>query len=268
MRSLPGTTGWQQSFHTIWIWICGSRVHKNKNCRKWQILIGIIQTFSENFIQINQVWPQLQPKTWSEAILKMYKSVHHFIIDSLQKWILKAVIDCLEIHSGLKGKIVTNWMSSLSMAASKMYFWRLSMIKWFALLYFSKTALDHVLGCSWGHTWLIWMKFSENVGMIPIKICNFLQFLFSWTNEPQIQIQIVWKLCCHPVYFFSSLNGYHLFSPRNYTSQKMIGDWRIVVSCSFMQIHSFIGSCGFQWCGFHLCVFSKNVIFTTVRAPL
>ena len=37
------------------------------------------------------------------------------------------------------------------------------------------------------------------------------------------------------LYFFLSLNGYYLFSPRNYTSQKMIGDWKIVVSCSFMQ---------------------------------
>ena len=90
-------TGWQQSFHTILMWICGSLVHVNKNCRKLQILIGIIPTFSENFIQINQVWPQLQPKTWSEAILKMYKSLHHFIIDSLQKCILEACINRLDI---------------------------------------------------------------------------------------------------------------------------------------------------------------------------
>ena len=122
------------SFHTIWMWICGSLVHVNKNCRKLQILIGIIPIFSENFIQNKQVWPQLQPKTWSEAILRIYKSAHHFIIDSLQKCILEAVIDCLEIQSWLKGEIVPNGMSSLSMAASKMHFWRLSMIKWCALL--------------------------------------------------------------------------------------------------------------------------------------
>ena len=60
-------------------------------------------------------------------------------------------------------------------------------------------ALDHVLGCSWGHTCLFWMKFSENVVIIPIGICNFLQFLFTCANEPQTHIQIVWKLCCHPV---------------------------------------------------------------------
>ena len=166
--------------------ICGLLVQISKNCSKLQILICIMSTFSENYIQSNKVWPQLQPKTWSEAILKKYKSCTILSIDSLQKCILEVVIDCLKIQSWLKGEIVPNGMSSLSMAASKMYFWRLSMIKWFALLYFSKTALDHVLGCSWGHTWLIWMKFSENVGMIPIKICNFLQFLFSWTNEPQI----------------------------------------------------------------------------------
>ena len=37
------------------------------------------------------------------------------------------------------------------------------MIKWCALLYILRMASDHVLGCSWGHNWLIWMKFSENV---------------------------------------------------------------------------------------------------------
>ena len=162
------STGWLQSFHTIWMWICGSLVHVSKNCRKLQILIGIIPKFSENFIKINQMWPQLQPKTWSEAIFKLYKSTHHFIIDSLQKCILEAVIDCLEIQSWLKGENVPNWMSSLSMVASKMHFWRMSMIKWCVLLYILKMASDHVLGCSWGQTWSIWMKFSENVGMIPI----------------------------------------------------------------------------------------------------
>ena len=92
------------------------------------------------------------------------------------------VIDCLEIQSWLKGKIVPNWMSRLSMAASKMHFWRLSMIKWCKLLYILRMASDHVLGCSWGHTLSIWMKFSENVGMIPIKICYSMQFLFTSTN--------------------------------------------------------------------------------------
>ena len=143
-------------------------------------------TFSENFIQINQLWPQLQPKTWSEAILRICKSLHHFIIDSLQKCILEAVINCLEIQSWLKGEIVPNWMSSLSITASKMHFWRLSMPltmgKMVQLLYFLRMASDHVLGCSWGYTWLIQKKFSENVDMIPIKICNLLQFLFTWTN--------------------------------------------------------------------------------------
>ena len=157
-------------------------VHVSKNCSKLQILIGIMATFSENFIQINQLWPQLQPKTWSEAILRMYKSLLHFIIDSLQQCTLEAVIYCLEIQSWLKGKIVPNWMSRLSMAASKMHFWRLSMIKWCKLLYILRMASDHVLGCSWGHTLSIWMKFSENVGMIPIEILYLMQFLFTWTN--------------------------------------------------------------------------------------
>ena len=44
-----------------------------------------------------------------------------------------------------------------------MHFWRLSMIKWSKLLYILRMASDHILDCSWGHNWLIWMKFSENV---------------------------------------------------------------------------------------------------------
>ena len=57
-------------------------------------------TFSENFIQIDKVWPQLQPKTWSEANLRIYKNLDHFIIDSLQKCILEAAIDRLDIQVG------------------------------------------------------------------------------------------------------------------------------------------------------------------------
>ena len=136
-------------------------VHISKNCSKLQILIGIMSTFSENYIQIDKVWPQLQPKTWSEAILKKYKSCTILSIDSLQKCILEAVIDCLEIQSWLKGEIVPNWMSCLSITASKMHFWRLSMPltmgKMVQLLYFLRMASDHVLGCSWGHTLSIWM---------------------------------------------------------------------------------------------------------------
>ena len=61
--------------------------------------IGIIPIFSENFIQINFVWPQLKPETWSKAILRIYTGMDHLIIDSLQKWILEAAIDRLEIQS-------------------------------------------------------------------------------------------------------------------------------------------------------------------------
>ena len=93
-------------------------------------------------------------------------------------------------------------------------------------------ASNHVLGCSWGHTCLFWMKFSENVGMIPIKICNFLQFLFTWTNEPRILIQIVWKLCCHPVYLDSKL----LMHPNTYTNPIFIFCllWVNEIICKFL----------------------------------
>ena len=158
----------------------------NKNCIIYQILLGIIPTFSENFIQIDKVWPRLQPKTRSEAILKIYTSLDHFIIDILQKCILEAAIDCQEIQCWLKGEIVPKWMSSLSIAASKIHFLRLSMLKWSKLVYILRMASDHVLGCSRGHTLSIWMKFSENVGMIPIKIWYLMQFVLTWTNLAQM----------------------------------------------------------------------------------
>ena len=89
--------GYLKVFRHLKCDICGWLVHVNKNCSEYQILIGIMPTFSENFFQINQVWPQLQPKTRSEAILRMFKSLHNFIIDSLQKCILEAAIDRLDI---------------------------------------------------------------------------------------------------------------------------------------------------------------------------
>ena len=147
-----------------------------------QNLIGIIPTFSENFIQISQVWPQLQPKTWSKAVFEKYKSANHFIIDSRQKYILEAAIDRLDIQLVTILPFNPEWISRQSMTAFKIHFWRLSMIKWCTLLYILRMASDHVLGCSWGHTWLIWMTYSENGNMIPVEICNILQFLLSWTN--------------------------------------------------------------------------------------
>ena len=83
---------------------------------KLQLNVG---EFSENFIRINQVWPQLQPQTWSEAILKIYTGLDHLYHWQPPKWILEAAIDRLEIQCWLKGEIVHKWMSSLSMAASK-----------------------------------------------------------------------------------------------------------------------------------------------------
>ena len=109
------------SFHTILMWMCGLLVHSNKNCIKYQILIGIISTFSENFIQIIQIWPQLQPKTWSEAIFRMYTSLHHFIIDSLQKCILEAAFDRLDIQLGTNSPFDQDWISRQSITASKMH---------------------------------------------------------------------------------------------------------------------------------------------------
>ena len=89
-----------------------------KNCIKYQILIGIIPTFFDDFIRIYQV----KAKASTKAILRIYTGLDHFIIGSLQNWILEAAFDRLEIQSWLKGEIVPNWISSLSMAAFKIHF--------------------------------------------------------------------------------------------------------------------------------------------------
>ena len=95
-------------------------VHVIKNCIKYQILIGTISTFSVNFIQINKGWPQLQPKTWSEAILRIHTILDHFIIYSLQKGILEAAIDSLDIQLGTISPFNQYWISRQSITASKM----------------------------------------------------------------------------------------------------------------------------------------------------
>ena len=114
--------GYQKVFIQLKCAICAKLVHVNTNCIKYQILIGIIPTFSENFIQIDKVWPRLQPKTWSEAILRMYTSLDHFSIDSLKKLILEAAIDRLDIHFGTISPFNQHWISWQSMAAPKCIF--------------------------------------------------------------------------------------------------------------------------------------------------
>ena len=58
-------------------------------CNTIQIFIGIKPIFSENFIQINQVWPQLQPQMWSEVIFRIYTSLDHFYHWQPPKWVKK-----------------------------------------------------------------------------------------------------------------------------------------------------------------------------------
>ena len=135
-----------------------------------QILIGIIPTFK--LIKCGLSYSlKRDPRPFSECTK---------VCTSLS--LTASKIDRLDIQLGTISPFNQDWISRQSMTASKMHFWRLSMIKWCKLVYILKMASDHVLGCSWGHIWIIWMKFSENVGMIPIKICYFLQFLFTWTN--------------------------------------------------------------------------------------
>ena len=69
---------------------------------------------------------------------------------------------------------------------------------------------DHLWGCSWGHAWLIWLEFSDNVGMIPI----FIWYLFKkWdqTVHHKKLIQSVWKLIGYPVRNLFWLSKFHDF---------------------------------------------------------
>ena len=107
--------GYYKVFINLKCAICGWLVYVKKNCITYQIFIGIIPTFSENFTQFNQVWPQIWPQMWSEANLRIYTSLDCFIIDSLKKWILEAAIDRLEIQLGTISPFNQLWISSLLM---------------------------------------------------------------------------------------------------------------------------------------------------------
>ena len=65
----------------------------------WKKIAFIKSNYYWYHTHINQVWTLLKPLTWSEVILRIY-------------------IDRLEIQSWLKGEIVPNLISSISMAAS------------------------------------------------------------------------------------------------------------------------------------------------------
>ena len=63
MISLRVSTGLLQSFQTPKMCHLWLNSKCEKKCNKYQILTGIISTFSKKFIQFNQVWPQLQLQT-------------------------------------------------------------------------------------------------------------------------------------------------------------------------------------------------------------
>ena len=88
-----------------------------------------------------------------------------------------------EIYCWLNGLLSSSVFSSLSFAASKTlkHYWGQwpfqSAIKFrhyqkVRKSHWPKTriltmALENIWGCNWGQTLLIWLKFSENVGIIP-----------------------------------------------------------------------------------------------------
>ena len=89
-----------------------------------------LHTLKMSFKLINCGLSYLQPKMWSEAIFRIYSSLDHFIVDSLQTCLLEAAIDRLNIQLGTISPFNQHWISRKSVAASKMHFLRLSMIKW------------------------------------------------------------------------------------------------------------------------------------------
>ena len=53
------------------------------------------------------------------------------------------------------------------------------------VMWFYRLTSDHVWGCSWGHVCLIWLQFSDNVGMILFFIWYFLKKKLRWTSSPK-----------------------------------------------------------------------------------
>ena len=97
--------------------------------------------------------------------LHMFGPFYHWLPP---KWILKTAVDSLEIQLGIISTFNQLWISSISMAASKIHFWRLSMIKWSKQTCVNhENGIESCLRLQLRPHLVNFMKFSKNVGMIP-----------------------------------------------------------------------------------------------------
>ena len=112
--------GYNKVFRHLKRAICGWLVYLKKNALNIKFLLASYPHLLTISFELTK--SKLKSQSWSKAILGIYTGLDHFIIGNLQKWILEAAIDRLEIQSWLKGETVPNWISSLSMAAFKIHF--------------------------------------------------------------------------------------------------------------------------------------------------
>ena len=103
---------------------------------------------------------------------------------------------------------------------------RLESSRWFSVGSISRV-INHMtcynLSALMGGKFILKKSFTRFA--LQSECCNFNQWEHSNYNR-----SCDWGcILSQELYFFLSLNGYYLFSPRNYTSQKIIGEY--VVSC-------------------------------------
>ena len=128
--------------------VSGELVHLKKIVLKYQIIKGIIPTLSENFKQIRQTWPQLQPQSWS---------ISNFFCKST-KWKKVSSPHYLKISIRLSKRGLSYSLKHDGRSISKITFFPI-----------------------WELTLLIqsFEKFSKKTLMVNIQICNILAWMRS-----------------------------------------------------------------------------------------
>ena len=122
-------------------------------------------------------WREIDPLAYAFIVLEL-------CCDSFRpcppySWSYKSRTE--KVTASRKSAILPNWCCLLFITMLSGYPCFYLVIVWSNLL-----ASNHIIGWSWGHTWLIWMKFSENVGVISVKIWHLMQFVFTWSNDPHM----------------------------------------------------------------------------------
>ena len=78
-----------------------------------------------------------------------------------------------------------------------------------AQMWFWRLASNHVWGCCRGNDWLIWLKFSDNVGMILVFIWYSHQKILRPPSSPQTAhlkcLKTYWLPCKWKIFFQTSV---------------------------------------------------------------